>query len=110
MIRWISLGCLITFLAAGCGKDKDEVTEAEQACLDLAVATGDLCERCQSGSYQDCYDGVVDLVNGCGNVKQIRDMDEYYNTCLPWFDTVDCEEVTSGTFELDDSCKGQLLV
>jgi hypothetical protein len=42
-------------------------------------------------------------------VKEIRDSDEFYNTCLPWIRAVDCADFNE-SFELDDSCVGQLLV
>ena len=94
----------------GCGGDDDNGRTPEQACLDLADSLGDLCERCQPGSYTECYNELLKVADGdCANIKDVRDMDLLYSTCIPWFGSVDCEYFLSGNFELDSSCKGQLL-
>ncbi|MBK9037004.1 MAG: hypothetical protein IPL61_38095 [Myxococcales bacterium] len=69
-----------------------------------------MCVRCGVDTYQNCYDALVQSLNGdCANVVQVRDLDELYMQCLPWFDSVACSVVTAPGFMLDSSCNGQLL-
>ena len=108
--RYLSvlLPCALIATAA-CGGD-DGPSDAEQACLDTADRFGDLCVRCGVDTYQACRDAIVQGVNGdCANVVQIRDIDELYMQCLPFFETVACSVVTTPGFMIDSSCNGQLL-
>jgi hypothetical protein len=103
--------CLTVCILPSCGNGDGNGGEEVQACRDLADAYGDMCVRCQVLTYQECYDAVIQVVNGdCDNVKQIRDINLFYNTCIPWIQSVDCAYVTSDTFELDSSCQSQLLM
>jgi hypothetical protein len=93
-------------LFAGCGSSQ---SEGEKACKDFVDAYADLCEKCNPGTYYDCYDGMIDAMGGsCSVVKEVRDVDEFYNVCLPWIRAVDCSDFEN--LELDDSCVDQLLV
>lgn len=93
-----------------CGSE-DSGVDPSEACSDMAHAFGNLCERCDAGSYSECYGEFMQLVSGsCSNVQQVRDADLFYAFCLPWFQTVDCAYVRSQSFELDSSCQGQLLI
>ena len=100
------VACLL--LLACCGGD-DEASPAEQACLDTADAFGDLCVRCGVDSYDNCHRAIEDAVEGdCSNTVSIKDKDELYGQCIPFFENVSCSEVTSSSFMLDPSCVGQL--
>jgi hypothetical protein len=89
---------------AGCGGRVDP----EKACRDLADAFGDLCDRCDPGTYQTCYDLIVQVADGdCQNVVDIRDEDELYDDCIPFIESLQCDEDLS---RLDSSCEEQLIV
>ncbi len=106
-MRRFALTCVL-FLAC-CGGDDDDGPTPQQACLDTADAFGDLCVRCSVDTYANCHDAIAQAVNGdCANTVSVRDENELYNQCLPWFQTVACETVNSSTFALDSSCMGQL--
>lgn len=95
-------------LVAGCGSS---TSEGEKACKAFVDAFADLCEKCDPGTYYDCYDGMIEALGGsCSVVKEIRDADEFYNTCLPWIRSVDCADFNDESFQLDESCMEQLLV
>lgn len=100
---------IAALVVSGCGDDGEKTPES--ACLDLADAFGDLCERCESGSYSACRDGFENNIGGgCGAVLDVRNWAELYNICLPWFKGLGCEIFEDENFTLDDSCQGQLLV
>jgi len=99
----------LLFLAACGGGDDDP--SPEQSCLDVADAVGDLCVRCTLDTYENCRNTVLQAANGdCSQVKAIRNVDELYGQCLPFTTTVACDVAASEGFELDSSCKGQLLL
>lgn len=96
-------------MAAACGED-----EAEKACEDFADAFEDLGTRCfpdDPTAAPGLRDAALDAVDGdCGNVIEVRDIDEFYDECLPWIDDVACSIVEDPGFELDSSCRGQLQI
>ena len=110
MRAWVLFGVLFlgAVMVSGCGEDGPRTPEG--ACVDLVNAFGGLCVRCDIGSFEECRSSLLDVVGGdCANVIDIRDMDEFYEECIPWFNFLSCEEVQSEGFALDPSCRGQLL-
>jgi len=99
----------VSVTALGCGGEKNwEDVPPEDACMDLADAFGRLCTRCNIATYDECNTEFLRMANFCQGVK-IRDINSLYNSCIPWFESVNCEYVFSESFDLDPSCKSQLL-
>ena len=103
-----SVLAMLAILVGGCGDD-----EAEKACEDYADGAGEMGERCfpdDPNAYDALHDAAVNAVDGdCGNVIDIRDMDELYDECLPWMEDVACSIVQDEGFALDSACRDQLL-
>jgi hypothetical protein len=107
------LVAILCLAPLACGGDDDGDPSGDtpaDACRDLADAFGDKCEEC-GATYQECYDALEDAAGGsCDNVVELRDRDELYDECIPWFRGLTCPELEDPNFTLDASCQGQLLV
>lgn len=99
---------MLFLVVSACGEEG--VSEAQQACFDYADAYADLCGRCDPGTRDTCYWGIVNAAGGdCSAITEIRDLDSFYNWCLPWLETVNCDNFND-EFVLDESCESQLLI
>lgn len=105
--NWLVLVCI----AGACATAVDApLFDPPQACRDVADAFADLCERCDPGSYTECYDEYLKLVNGsCDNVVDILDGVLLYGSCIPYFEDLTCAEL-GVVSSLDSSCEGQLII
>jgi hypothetical protein len=108
---WVWVGALA--LTAGCGS-KDDNTAAHQACRDAAAAIAGSAERC-GYDYKVNYDGfVATAANGdCDNVVEVRDARDFYDVCIPWLQSLTCEQIDNlahgGSVVFPPECDSQLL-
>ena len=87
-----------------------QVTEEEALALCIETFTkfctlADECECCGNGG--ECW-MLMDV--NCPKAYSIRDADALQNECFPWFDTLSCEDLRDPWFQLDSSCRMQILV
>lgn len=120
MSRLWYLCAAIACFALGCGEEDPDRPQAldghvqrdpraEQGCLDLAAAYADAFARC--GEDPDLLYGafIKQVVNGsCENVYRLRDEKELREECIPWFESVTCEELYDPYMEFPSSCEWQL--
>jgi hypothetical protein len=103
---------LIAVIFAACDVDDEPDARIQsktpaEVCIDVAVSFGNLCERCEPGTYASCYLQISDNAYGhCSDVVAIRNETELYNVCFPWTRSVSCSEPVG---VLDPSCQGQLI-
>ncbi|MCU0673283.1 MAG: hypothetical protein MUE69_10880 [Myxococcota bacterium] len=92
-------------LAGGC------TDPGPEACRDLVRAYGDTAEDC--GDDREAVEEAIEdsfrarFGAGCGGVDEVRDIDAFYDACIPFIETVSCEEYLSG--DLPPECVDQLL-
>lgn len=88
---------LVLGLLAACQSDSSGPSP-EQACLDTADRSGDLCTRCSLGTYEACRQAILDSVDGDG----------VNGACFAYFETVDCAATMAPGFEVDASWQRHL--
>jgi hypothetical protein len=77
-------------------------------CVDTANAVATAAQRCGE-LFADAFQDFVNAAAGgdCKNVKNIRDVNALYQSCIPWIQKATCNDLKAGN--LPDSCLGQLL-
>ena len=86
---------------------------ATEACRDFLTAFGQTAERCgydRAATEMAIEDDIrATYGSGCGGADRIRDSDDFYDVCLPFIETLTCEEYESSTLTLPPECIDQLL-
>jgi hypothetical protein len=83
------------------------VTQAGQACLDLADAYAGAVMRCGGDPVAEKKSLIENLANGDCNSVAIRDEAQLRSGCLPSFATISCDDLTNQRF--DPTCAEQLI-
>jgi hypothetical protein len=84
---------------------------AVEACRDLVQTFGDTAEDC--GDDRAAVEEAVEdsfrarYGAGCGGVDRVRDIDDFYDVCIPFLETVSCEDYLSPS--LPPECLDQLI-
>ena len=103
----LRLGVLGLFLASGCA------VTATEACRDFLTAFGNVAERC--GDDREVVEEIIEndiratYGSGCGGADRIRDEDDFYDVCLPYIESLSCDDYASGTFSFPPECIDQLI-
>lgn len=93
--------------ASGCAPTPPET------CRDYLRAIGDAAERC-GGDREAAEDAVEDGFRrehgaGCGGADEVRDVDDFYDVCIPWVEALTCEELASPSLTLPPECRDQII-
>ena len=97
---------LLLFLgAAGCSNNV-----APQACRDLVTTVGDKAAECgfDRAVNERVFEENATGSRGCGAVAEIRDINGFYDGCIPFFEGLTCAQFDDPTLTLPDSCRMQL--
>lgn len=100
-MKWLAISLLVLCACA---------TRPNEACRDLVDAYGESAARCgeDRASYEAVFESGVTMDMGCRQTDQIRDLDDFYDVCVPYFETLSCTALD--TLEgLPDECLDQLL-
>lgn len=100
-MKWLAISLLALTACA---------TRPNEACRDLVTAYGDSAERCgvDRDLYESDFESGATMDMGCGQTDQIRDLDDLYDVCIPYFETLSCTELETLS-GLPDECLDQLL-
>jgi hypothetical protein len=75
------------------------------ACESLASAYGDLCVRCDMGTWDECHGYFPD----CQTATGVRDGDSLYGYCIPvYMEQVGCQTAQIRGTNFDGSCMNQI--
>lgn len=105
---------MVSMACCNCGSDSSaEPSEPSQAFDDCRAFThtyATTVERCGVDSYANAAISFKNLFGGsCDNIAAVRDRDELHTQCIPTLATEPCPWVASDSYDLDTSCKNQLL-
>ena len=101
-----TVGLVAAAALAGCGPSDEEV------CGDLVDAVTEALVRCNLGTREQIRQLLEQQLGSCSDVKDIRDEDALYDECIPWLESVECNELVSASQngQLHESCEDQLLL
>ncbi len=93
-------------LVPGC--DDDNVGEA--GCEDLVRTFGDVAVRCgfDRDVNEDAVESSVTGGLGCEAVVSLRDADAFYDSCIPFIDSLTCAQFDDPDLTVPSSCSMQL--
>lgn len=100
MKRWLPLAAAVALSTIpGCLRTPRDV------CHEYVAAVNDLLARC--GALYTYDVALDDDEIGCDYVGSVSDAGSILNDCIPWTETVACEDLVydlDGTIVLDDDC------
>ncbi len=101
-LRWIAIAGLLSLGACQ--------PKPWEACDDLVMAFGDSVERCgfDREINESEFEAGATMGMGCNRTDRIRDIDDFYDVCIPFIEGLTCSELETG-FDVPDECVEQLL-
>ena len=94
-------------LASGCNDDN----VGEAGCRDLVRTFGDVGVRC--GADRDVTEGTIESAvtagRGCEAVVALRDEEAFYDSCLPYIESLTCAQFEDDSTTYPSYCTMQVL-
>jgi hypothetical protein len=81
---------------------KKHPTDPKAVCMDIAPVICKKVSDCENIPVSACVDNWTDM---CAMTTQIRNIDDLYNKCIPFFTKLTCEDY--GTVKMPDFCANQ---